>query len=68
MTYRTLEAVLQPDGKVTLAPAELPERPVRVMLTILEGEEETDLTEPGDYLAKLSEYEERLARGEIQWQ
>ncbi len=68
MTYRTLETVLQPDGKLTLAPAELPERPVRVMVTILESEEEAILSEPGDYLEKLSEYEERLARGEIQWQ
>lgn len=68
MTYRTLEAVLQPDGKLTLGPAELPQRPVRVMVTILESDEETILSEPGDYLKKLSEYEESLARGEIQWQ
>ncbi|HEY7154551.1 MAG TPA: hypothetical protein VH575_11375 [Gemmataceae bacterium] len=68
MTYRTLESVLQPDGKLTLAPAELPDHPVRVMVTILESEEETALTELGDYLEKLTDYEERLARGEIQWQ
>ncbi len=68
MTYRTLEGVLHPDGKVTLAPADLPGRPVRVMVTILEPEEETELSDVGDYLEKLSEYEKKLARGEIQWQ
>jgi hypothetical protein len=68
MTYRTLEAVLHPDGKLTLTPAELPERPVRVMVTILEAEGETALSEPGDYLEQLTAYEEKLARGEIQWQ
>lgn len=68
MTYRTLEGVLHPDGKVTLAPAELPGRSVRVMVTILEPDEEAELSAVGDYLEKLTEYEERLARGEIQWQ
>ncbi len=68
MTYRTLEGVLHPDGKVTLAPADLPGRPVRVMVTILEPEEETELSDVGDYLEKLSEYEAKLARGEIHWQ
>ncbi len=68
MTYRTLEGVLHPDGKVTLAPADLPGHPVRVMVTILEPEEESELSEVGDYSEKLSEYEEKLARGENQWQ
>jgi hypothetical protein len=68
MTYRTLEGVLHPDGRVTLAPAELPARSVRVMVTILEPDEGTTLTEMGDYLEKLTDYEEKLARGEIQWQ
>jgi len=36
LTYKTLECVLQPDGKVTLPPDELPNHPVRVMVTILE--------------------------------
>jgi hypothetical protein len=66
--YRTLEGVLNPDGTVTLAAAELPDHPVTVMITILESEEEAMLAEPGDYLNALSEYEDRLARGEIQWQ
>jgi hypothetical protein len=68
MTYRTLEGVLHPDGKVSLSPAELPGRSVRVMVTILEPDEEMALSEVGDYGEKLTEYEEMLARGEIQWQ
>lgn len=67
MTYRTLETMLHPDGRVTLSTAELPERSVRVLVTILEVEEEVALSEPGDYLERLTEYEERLARGEIRW-
>ncbi len=68
MTYRTLEGVLHPDGRVTLSSAELPAHPVRVMVTILEPDEESALADVGDYLEKLTDYEERLARGEIQWQ
>ncbi len=33
-----------------------------------EGDEEATLSELGDYLDQLTNYEERLARGEIQWQ
>ena len=36
MAYRTLESVLHPDSHLTLPSAELPLRPVRVMVTILE--------------------------------
>ena len=68
MTYKTLEGVLHPDGKVTLPAAEVPDHPVRVMVTILESGDEAALSEPGDYLETLSDYEERLARGEIRWQ
>jgi hypothetical protein len=68
MIYRTLEGVLNPDGRVVLPPDELPEHPVRVMVTILEGAEERALSELGDYLERLTDYEERLARGDIQWQ
>jgi hypothetical protein len=67
MVYRTVAGVLHPDGTVTLSPAELPSQPVRVMVTILEADEEALLAQPGDYLAHLTDYEERLARGEIQW-
>ncbi len=36
-------------------------------LSDLEGHEEAMLSELGDYLNQLEDYEERLARGEIQW-
>lgn len=39
MTYRTLETVLHPDSHLALPTAELPSRPVRVMVTILEDDE-----------------------------
>jgi hypothetical protein len=68
MIYKTLEGVLNPDGRVVLPPDELPEHPVRVMVTILEGGEEAALADLGDYLDQLTDYEERLARGEVQWQ
>ncbi len=68
MVYRTMEGILRPDGTVTLSPGELPSQPVRVLLTILEPDENVLLGEPGDYLAQLNDYEERLARGNIQWQ
>jgi hypothetical protein len=67
MIYKTLDGVLNPDGRVTLPPDELPERPVRVMVTILDSSEDQALWEPGDYLDQLTNYEDRLARGEIQW-
>ena len=68
MAYRTLEATLYPDGKLTLGRADLPDRPTRVMVTLLEEALDADLTEPGDYLQQLESYEDRLARGEIRWQ
>jgi hypothetical protein len=67
MIYKTLEGVLNPDGRVTLSPEDLPEHPVRVMITILENGEEQALSELGNYLDQLTDYEDRLARGEIQW-
>ncbi len=33
-----------------------------------EPAEDMSLCQPGDYLAQLADYEERLARGEIRWQ
>jgi hypothetical protein len=68
MTFKTVESILKPDGRLTLPPSELPARPVRVMVTVLEADEDSRLTELGDYNAALTDYEERLARGEIQWQ
>jgi hypothetical protein len=68
MIYRTLEGVLNPDGTVTLPAAELPDHPVRVMVTLLENGEAAALSELGDYLDRLTDYEDCLARGAIQWQ
>ena len=68
MIPKTLEGVLNPDGRLTLPPDELPEHPVRVLVTILEGGEGDKLSELGDYLGQLIDYEDRLARGEIRWQ
>lgn len=38
MTYRTLESVLHPDNRLSLPMAELPARPVRVVVTIFDDE------------------------------
>ena len=45
MAYRTLESVLHPDSHLALPAEELPQRPVRVMVTILEDDETHDQTE-----------------------
>ena len=68
MIYKTLEGVLNPDGQVILPREELPEHSVRVMVTIMESADDAALSEMGDYLDRLKDYEERLERGEVQWQ
>lgn len=68
MVSRTIEAVLHPDGRIALAAEALPDHPVRVAITFLEESGEAALSEENDYLEQLTEYEERLARGEIRWQ
>jgi hypothetical protein len=67
MTYKTLEGVLHPDGQVRLPREDWPEKPVRVLVTILQEGADEDLAEPGDYLELLTDYEERLSRGVIRW-
>ena len=42
MAYRTLESVLYPDNYLALPSAELPQQPVRVMVTILEDAKTAD--------------------------
>jgi hypothetical protein len=37
------------------------------MVTVLEADEDSRLAEVGDYGAALADYEDRLARGEVQW-
>ena len=68
MTYKTVEGVLHPDGTVTVATGELPALPVRVLITVLESGEGTVPSDLGEYLGQLTEYEQRLAAGEIEWQ
>jgi hypothetical protein len=68
MSFRTLETTLQPDGRLSLPQSELPSKPVRVMVTMLNADEDAQLAELGDYSAALTDYEDRLARGDIQWQ
>ena len=68
MTYKTFTAVLGPDGRVTLPDEAVPTKSVRVLITILEDDQEAALTAIGDYAECLSDYEQRLARGEIRWQ
>ena len=67
MVYKTIEGILHPDGRIVLPKPELPQRSVRVMVTLLNENEEA-LADLGDYAESLADYEERLARGEIQWQ
>ena len=68
MSYKTVQGILHPNGTLTLTGDELPAHPVPVMVIILEPDEELALANLGDYHGKLTDYEERLARGEIQWQ
>jgi hypothetical protein len=68
MSFQTFEGVLYPDGKLSLQTQDLPSHPVRVMVTLMEQQEERPLTELGDYHEQLTSYEERLLRGEIHWQ
>jgi hypothetical protein len=68
MTYKTVEGVLHPDGTVMLPPEELPALPVRVLITVLESVDDTALSGPGEYLDQLTEYEQKLAAGDIEWQ
>ena len=67
MAYRTLESVLHPDSHLTLPASELPLRPVRVMVTILEDDDTDALADIGDYNDTLNDYEGLLEQGAIQW-
>ena len=67
MAYRTLETILHPDSHLALPLAELPQRPIRVMVTMMEDDEAETLADIGDYDETLTNYEELLAQGAIQW-
>jgi hypothetical protein len=70
MVYKALETTLTltPDGRLALLPEDLPAQTARVRVTILEEANDRELSELGDYHDRLADYENQLARGEIQWQ
>ena len=70
MAHTTLDGTLQPDGTVILdlEGIDLPNQPLHVLVTILEPTEQELLTDVGDYLEQLENYEDQLAAGKIQWQ
>ncbi len=43
MAYRTLETVLHPDSHLALAAEDVPKQPMRVMVTISEDDETTNM-------------------------
>jgi len=59
---------MDPDKRVNLPREELPQCHVLVHVTFLEPADEATLAEPGDYLQQLEAYEQRLAKGQVQWQ
>jgi len=65
----TVKGLMNPDGKIDFEDFVLPQVPVKVMVTILDDQvsEDNRLSEIGDYLQELESYENRLAKGEIQW-
>ena len=69
--YKTISAILDPDGKINIPKEELPDHSIKVMITYLENllsKNETDsLIDVGDYLSNLETYEDNLAKGEIRW-
>ena len=66
---KSLAGVLHPDGKIEVAGGKMPDHPVRVVVTILDEPTEAgeDLSGLGDYLDQVTDYEDRLARGEVWW-
>jgi hypothetical protein len=67
--YKTVAAMLNPNGKIELYEGCPPDHPIRVLVTFVEEpfEELAHLSELGDYLPQLEAYEDRLAKGEIRW-
>jgi hypothetical protein len=66
--YKTVKGVLHPNGTLSLTGEGIPDHPVPVIVTIMEPDEAESPVEVGDYLTTLTDYEDRLARGEIMWQ
>lgn len=68
MTHRAFESVWHPDSHLAVPISELPQRPVRVMVVVLDDEDDTaTLSDIGDYQLTLEDYEGQLAQGAIQW-
>jgi hypothetical protein len=66
----TVRGWVRRDGRLDLEEGKVPDHDMPVLVTFLEDEvqrESAELSEIGDYADTLSDYEERLARGEIQW-
>ena len=66
---KTVKGIIRPNGKIDLDDFEIPQFPIRVMVTILDEDlsKESKLSEVGDYLERLENYEEALAKGQVQW-
>jgi len=66
----TVRGWIRPGGHVDFEDGRVPDHDAPVLVTFLEDEpqsESAELSEVGDYGATLADYEDRLARGEIQW-
>ena len=66
---KTVKGIIRPDGKIDLDDFEIPQFPIRVIVTILDEDllKESNLSEVWDYLEQLENYEEALAKGQVQW-
>ncbi|HLE86150.1 MAG: hypothetical protein NUV74_01350 [Candidatus Brocadiaceae bacterium] len=66
---KTVKGIIRPNGKIDLDDFEIPQFPIRVIVTILDEDlsKESKLSEVGDYLEQLENYEEALAKGQVQW-
>lgn len=67
MTFTTVEGILHPDGRISIPSEMMPRQSTRIMVTMLGDEPDEALAELGDYSKQLEDYEERLARGDINW-
>jgi len=66
---KTVKGIIRPNGKIDLDDFEIPQFPIRVIVTILDENlsKERKLSEVGDYLKQLENYEKALAKGQVQW-
>ena len=66
---KTVKGIIRPNGKIDLDGFEIPQFPIRVIVTILDEDllKESNLSEVEDYLEQLENYEEALAKGQVQW-